>query len=89
MVPLRAVELKIQLQGQAFSSDSIYLFNLKKTHEMLNIWLLMWFLKEVIHLYLYENIQYKGQLSKNDYIMKPDLKGKFWVQVQDSSPVKW
>lgn len=89
MVPLRAVELKIQLQGQAFSSDSIYLFNLKKTHEMLNIWLLMWFLKEVIHLHLYENIQYKGQLSKNDYIMKPDLKGKFWVQVQDSSPVKW
>lgn len=66
MEPLRAVEMKRQLQGQAFSSisDSIYLFNLKKAHEMLNIWLLMWFLKEVIDLYLYKNIQYKGQLSK-------------------------
>lgn len=36
MVPLGAVEMKSQLQGQAFSSisDSIYLFNLRKTHEM-------------------------------------------------------
>lgn len=40
LVPLRelwrAVEMKSQLQGQAFSSISvsIYLLNLKKTHEM-------------------------------------------------------